>query len=324
MRRVASAFEHLEHAVEVEFRALIRKSKNAIARPNDTVDEVRDQVARLERMRDKSARVLADIRSLLPSMFDPAIVQECARRKQKIIALLKGGLLDADVELDVDVLDELAGRIGDDGSGSMALAMYLSMAITEAAVAAPLTQQAREAFPAYRLLGASAEGDVMAVAFLVLMEASKSAHEDLTTIMAGVKAINAAREVLRELKCKIDCDVSTNIRRAEQRLDLDLSNGLGNERAYHHVSIPHLDAEAPGGFRLVEADLHPGNIVQIADLGTALAVIKGKLDCLHEMGEMESLRLQMAMDRLSKLMATLSNLLKKISETAQAITQNIK
>ena len=39
---------------------------------------------------------------------------------------------------------------------------------------------------------------------------------------------------------------------------------------------------------------------------------------------MESLRLQMAMDRLSKLMSTLSNLLKKASDTAQSITLSIK
>ena len=37
-----------------------------------------------------------------------------------------------------------------------------------------------------------------------------------------------------------------------------------------------------------------------------------------------SLRLQMSMDRTSKLMSTLSNLLKKASEEANAITQNIK
>ena len=35
--------------------------------------------------------------------------------------------------------------------------------------------------------------------------------------------------------------------------------------------------------------------------------IKNKLDSMSEMGEMESLRLQMAMDRLSKLMSTLSD-----------------
>jgi len=39
---------------------------------------------------------------------------------------------------------------------------------------------------------------------------------------------------------------------------------------------------------------------------------------------MESLRLQMAMDRKSKMMATLSNLLKKMSDTSSSITQNIK
>ncbi len=52
--------------------------------------------------------------------------------------------------------------------------------------------------------------------------------------------------------------------------------------------------------------------------------IKNRLDSMSEMGEMESLRLQMAMDRLSKLMSTLSNLLKKASDTSAGITQNIK
>ena len=45
---------------------------------------------------------------------------------------------------------------------------------------------------------------------------------------------------------------------------------------------------------------------------------------ISELGEMESVRLQMAMDRLTKLMTTLSNLTKKISDTASAITQNLK
>ena len=52
--------------------------------------------------------------------------------------------------------------------------------------------------------------------------------------------------------------------------------------------------------------------------------MKNDLDSMSEMGEMESLRLQMAMDRLNKMMSTLSNLLKKISDTGQQITQNMK
>ena len=70
-------------------------------------------------------------------------------------------------------------------------------------------------------------------------------------------------------------------------------------------------AGAPGGPTRAELDLMVNDA-------------RNQMDSLSEMGEMESLRLQMAMDRLSKMMSTLSNLLKKASETAAAITQNIK
>ena len=47
-------------------------------------------------------------------------------------------------------------------------------------------------------------------------------------------------------------------------------------------------------------------------------------EALNELGELESLRLQMMMDRVSKMMTTLSNLLKKMQDTQDAITQNLK
>src|SRR5262249_45141479 len=52
-----------------------------------------------------------------------------------------------------------------------------------------------------------------------------------------------------------------------------------------------------------------------AALDAETTKIKNDLDRMSEMGEMESLRLQMAMDRLSKMTSTLSNILKKISDT---------
>jgi hypothetical protein len=55
-----------------------------------------------------------------------------------------------------------------------------------------------------------------------------------------------------------------------------------------------------------------------------IASAKSDLDSLSELGETESLRLQMAMDRLSKLMTTLSNMLKKMDDTAVGIVQNLK
>lgn len=78
---------------------------------------------------------------------------------------------------------------------------------------------------------------------------------------------------------------------------------------------------------------------QSADLDTVLAVmltvygnwaeqagrsLKDDLDSMSELGEAESLRLQIAMDRMSRMMSTLSNILKRISETNQSIVQNLK
>ena len=61
-----------------------------------------------------------------------------------------------------------------------------------------------------------------------------------------------------------------------------------------------------------------------AELDSTVDAMKSDIDSMSEMGEMESLRLQMAMDRMSKMMSTLSNLLKKISDTQNSITQNLK
>ena len=67
-----------------------------------------------------------------------------------------------------------------------------------------------------------------------------------------------------------------------------------------------------------------GTDAVIEKLDAGLSKPKPDVDSMSEMGEMESLRLQMAMDRLSKMMSTLSNLLKKVSDTANSITQNLK
>ena len=52
--------------------------------------------------------------------------------------------------------------------------------------------------------------------------------------------------------------------------------------------------------------------------------LNGQLDGMNEMSEMTSMELQMAMDRRSKFVETLSNVLKKISDTQESIVQNMK
>ena len=74
-----------------------------------------------------------------------------------------------------------------------------------------------------------------------------------------------------------------------------------------------------------EAGIIPGNDEMTEEeLDEVSGGIRKGLDSKSEMGEMESLRLQMAMDRMSKMMSTLSNIEKKASAAGAAITQNIK
>ena len=59
-------------------------------------------------------------------------------------------------------------------------------------------------------------------------------------------------------------------------------------------------------------------------LRSASAVIAGQVDSFSDMAEQMQLRLQMAMDRRSKFIDALSNLMKKQSDTANALVSNLK
>jgi hypothetical protein len=76
-----------------------------------------------------------------------------------------------------------------------------------------------------------------------------------------------------------------------------------------------------------------GAVAQVAELTDRMAEqhadaptdqAKSALDSMSELGEEQSLRLQMAMDRLSKMEATLANVLREISETDSTLVQNLK
>lgn len=127
------------------------------------------------------------------------------------------------------------------------------------------------------------DGDRQALAFLVLMEASRSAQEDLKAILESVKEINREKAVWR-------------------RPDT---------------------GKQPSGFDF-EAIFQLMATLYAKQLDAELQDIRDDLDTTGELSEIESLRLQMAMDRLSKMMSTLSNLLKKCADTSSQIVQNLK
>ncbi len=166
--------------------------------------------------------------------------------------------------------------------------------------------------------------DIEALVFIVMMEAAQSAQQDLKDIMAEVKAMTSAKAKLRELINQINRDVAANVGCDDHARKLDFSRGLGSEQAYHRAPLPVLDPDAKGGVRLKPCDLHRGRIQTHAELVAIRDGLKDQLDNLSEMSEMTSLRLQLAMDRRSKLMQTLSNIMKKISSTDDALAQNLK
>ncbi len=153
--------------------------------------------------------------------------------------------------------------------------------------------------------------DIEAIAFLVLMEASKSAQEDLKAIMANVKSINEQKAKLRNAMSKI------NSSRTISNVQLDSFSLVINQAKALQKG------KNPDTVKLVR----PAPVKRIAtkkEIDATVETMKSDLDSMSEMGEMESLRLQMAMDRKSKAMEALSNLLKKISETQNTIIQNLK
>jgi hypothetical protein len=122
--------------------------------------------------------------------------------------------------------------------------------------------------------------DVDALAYVVMMQASRSAQEDLRAVMDQVKAINAAKKRWRD------------------RARPQVADEVDLDAVFQLVTTLYV--------KQVQAELNR------------------QLDDMSEMGELESLRLQMALDRLAKLMSTLSNVMKKVSDTTSQITQNLK
>lgn len=136
-----------------------------------------------------------------------------------------------------------------------------------------------------------AEADIEALAQLLAMETARQADQDLREVMAEMQARNDAKKAMRE---------STQ---ASRKLQMQ----AGQEAADMESAKP-LAATDASAREVADVQAHPA----------------AQLDSLSELGETEQLRMQMAMDRRTKAMETLSNLLKKSSDTASTITANLK
>lgn len=179
-----------------------------------------------------------------------------------------------------------------------------------------------------------AEGDIMAITFLVMMEAAKSASEDLKMIMARVKSINKKKEELRQAQQQLEQN-KNNI----TRKDLDSFRSVASPGDVASIAKSPRDvASRPAASNTTLRPVTPSQktntdslkkiratgLATVNEVNEVKETVKNKLDSMSEMGEMESLKLQMIMDRRSKFISTLSNIMKKISTTQDTLVQNLK
>src|SRR5512139_3242695 len=103
------------------------------------------------------------------------------------------------------------------------------------------------------------QGDIEATVIVVLMEAVTSAREDLESIMAGVKAINAAKRHQRELIAQINRDVVAATMAEVEGAEIDFPPlGLGCGSGYSQVKVAIPDPEAVDGVRIAHVSLIDG------------------------------------------------------------------
>ena len=180
---------------------------------------------------------------------------------------------------------------------------------------------AKGAFPG--VLGSASSSDIEAIAFLVMMEAAKSSQDDLSDVMASVKAINNQKQALRKI-----LDTVNKLEGSAKATD-------ASDPRLQHLNVtpkkPKLKTTATKVLKLPISVLGPdpklpsnAKTMTKAQLTNLSESTKSDLDTLTEMGEAESLRLQEAQARLTKMMQTLSNLLKKMGDTDSTIIKNLK
>jgi hypothetical protein len=164
--------------------------------------------------------------------------------------------------------------------------------------------------------GVPAGADIEAMVFIVLMQASNDANQDLQQIMDGIKAANAAKQQLRDIQDQLNRDVaSANGKMAQQPCRTPACAALPGELK----QLAAATAQTNQPIRLaVPANATYGQIQQVA------AQMNHELASVSDISQQQQLQIQMLMDRMSQLEEMMSNLMKTQQDTASNIVGNLK
>jgi hypothetical protein len=148
-----------------------------------------------------------------------------------------------------------------------------------------------------RFAGQSLAGaDVEALAFIVLMEASQDAQNDLKSIMDGVKSANERKAALRQ--------APNNLKQQDAAIKV--------------VGQPDV---RPATTNL---QARTGAVVAGKNAPISAAGQPANLNSMGDMSQEQQLLLQRAMDQRSQLEAMISNVMKAVSDSQSNIVSNLK
>jgi uncharacterized spore protein YtfJ len=185
--------------------------------------------------------------------------------------------------------------------------------------------------------------DVSEAAFIVMAMATKDMDDDIRIVMAEIKAMTAAKQKLRDQVQQVVNWINQEVAKDRERPETSEPKKAGAPGAKPRLSEkprPPMSALVHGAFLekasspIIHLDYVKAPVVPplppqdsgttIQGLKSLLDDLKGRLDGMNEMSEMTSLRLQMTMDRRSKFIQTLSNIMKKMGTTQDTLSQNLK
>lgn len=172
-------------------------------------------------------------------------------------------------------------------------------------------------FPALNTRGSSVKaGDINALVAIVMMQTLNDSEKDLQNMMSQTQKITDAKQKLRDLLTQTQLEIKSNSTLDAKALCQtalckslpssigEISNATANLQKPVRIFIP-----AKPTF---------------ADLRTLPGQLQSNLDSLNDISQAQQMKLQMLMDQRSKLIETMSNLMKTMGDTSSAIIQNIK
>lgn len=151
--------------------------------------------------------------------------------------------------------------------------------------------------------------DIMALGFLVIMQASKNASNDLKEIEEAVKAINKQKDTMRD---------AVQLLKEQQAGKKEISR-------YQYDFLKDLKTDL---LTLQKTDtskkINNKAVVTAEEIDQLKYDLKDKLDTLGSISEKLTLQIQMYQDRYNRFINWLLSFMKKISDTQDSIINNLK